>query len=512
MRELAGKKSEDLRLFKGTKVPQVLQVLADRYGSGFRELLYSSEGDLAPNVTILVNGTNVAAPSLIDTELKNDDELVVLPPLAGGFGMGSQGRVYVETYGCSASISDSEIIKGLLVQEGYILTDRLQDAHANVIVTCSVKDATAQRMRHRVKYLTSTGKPLVIAGCMPKTEKTALERLSPSASMIGPDTLSSVVLALRGAMAGRREVILAGSDQKPSMPRVRMNRCVEIVQISQGCLSACSFCQVKMAKGTLRSFSIGDICNQIMQAVNDGVKEVWLTSTDCGCYGFDRFCDLADLLMRVELLEGDFKVRVGMMSPVHMRRIHSRLAKAFLGSKLFKFIHLPVQSGSDSVLKSMRRCHTADEYVRWVDAMRSAIPHLTLSTDVIVGYPTETDEDFAATLDLLNRVKPDVVNISKFSSRPGTSAQALRPLPPSTVNERSAKMHQIAKSISLERNKAWIGWRGKVLVDEVIQGAMIGRNFAYKPVLISEPVSLGSMVDVEVHSVTSYTLRGRLLI
>ncbi len=425
--------------------------------------------------------------------------------------MKNSKNVYIEAYGCSANVSDSELIAGMLSNDGYNIVDDVDKSDLNIIVTCTVKDATASRMRHRIKSLTGVEKPLIVAGCMAKAEQEAVEKLSPSASLLGPNSLDQSLPMASLALQGGRSVSLADSNKvKLLLPRLRKNSLVGIVEIATGCLSSCSFCQTKVAKDHLISYPVNDIVRDVTASLNDGCKEIWLTSTDNGCYGLDIGTSLSYMVDQVCGISRDFKVRVGMMNPMYLvKNIHG-LIESYQNNKVFKFLHIPVQSGSSKILRDMKRGHNLKQFIDIVQNFRAQIPDMTFSTDIIVGYPSETDEDFDKTVNLLNKIQPDVVNISKYSSRPKTLAHELKQLDAGVVKERSSAIHRLTRKISLERNQRWLGWTGKIVVDEQVKNAVVGRNFAYKPIVLKEQFDVGDEVSVEIVDVTSHTLVGKI--
>lgn len=425
-------------------------------------------------------------------------------------------KVWIEAYGCSASMADSEMIAGLLKGAGYEMASSSKDSSLNLIVTCSVKDKTEHKMVHRIRQLSKTGKPLVVAGCLPKADRVKVESLSPSASLMGPHSIDSAADVVGSALAGSRLVMLSDSAQnKVNLPRMRLNPVVSIVEIASGCMSECTFCQTKLAKGWLHSYRVGDIVKQVRADVADGCKEVWLTSTDSGCYGRDMQSDLAELLMACCQVEGDFKIRIGMMNPQYVPEMMDRLVGAMQHDRMFRFLHMPVQSGSNTVLRRMKRGHTAKVFSETVSALREKMPDFTVSTDVIVGFPTETESDFQKTLDLLRKTEPDVVNISRYSARPGTEAARWkgRRVKTEVVKGRSERMHTLVRQIAKKRNSKWMGWKGDIIIDEM--GKVVqGRNYAYKPIVVDDPptdIKLGSKLRVEVQGYSSFALRARAM-
>jgi len=204
-------------------------------------------------------------------------------------------KIWVEAYGCSASYADSEIISGLIINGGHTLANSPEESDLNLIVTCSVKDATANKMIHRIKSLKS--KPMIVAGCLPKAEQKTVEKFSEKASLLGPNSLGKTLQVINSTLKGIRKIELADTDvSKVGLPKVRLNPTVGIVEIASGCMSECTFCQTKLSKGDLTSYRIGDIVRQVQHEVDEGCREIWLTSTDNGCYGFDIGTDLPEIV------------------------------------------------------------------------------------------------------------------------------------------------------------------------------------------------------------------------
>lgn len=429
----------------------------------------------------------------------------------------SKPKVWVEAYGCSASMADSEMISGLLKGAGYEIASKQSESALNLIVTCSVKDTTEHRMVSRIKAMSKSGKPLVVAGCLPKADREKVEALSSSASLLGPHSIDRAPAVVASALSGSRLVALEDSPaDKVNIPRVRINPAISIVEIASGCMSECTFCQTKLAKGWLRSYRIGDIARQVRDDVEAGCKEVWLTSTDNGCYGKDMDTDLVELLNACCSVEGDFKIRLGMMNPMYMPEMLDRIVATFQqNDKLFKFLHIPVESGSDKILRKMKRGHTARTFLETVRAFRNKIPEMTISTDVIVGFPSETEDDFKQTLELVEKAEPDVVNISRYGARPGTEAAKWKGMRvrSQVAKERSEALHSLAKRIAKKRNSRWKGWEGEIIVDEI--GKVVqGRNYAYKPVVLvpnPDQIPLGDKKRVKVYDFSSFSLKARII-
>ena len=409
-------------------------------------------------------------------------------------------RVYVKSFGCSANLADGEVIAGCLSEAGFELVEVPQDADILVYNTCAVKSPTENRVMDVLRKA-PRDKRLVVTGCLPLINFERLKNEVEFDGVTGPAPGAKIVEILCRVVAGEKVVFLGGVS-KPSLclPRIPVNPVVSVVPINYGCLGNCSYCCVHFARGRLRSYLVDEIVERVKQDLVSGAREVWLTSQDTACYGKDIGASLADLLRRICGIEGEFFVRVGMMNPNHVMGMLDELVETYKYGRVFKFLHLPVQSGDDTVLELMNRRYTVEDFKRIVQAFREEIPRLTLSTDVICGFPGESRDAFEQTKKLVREIQPDIVNVSKFFSRPRTPAEKMVSLPPKEVKMRSREVAELSRRISFERNRAWMNWEGTVLFDEKGKGeSWMGRNFAYKPVVVKGGESLvGTFVQVRV--------------
>jgi threonylcarbamoyladenosine tRNA methylthiotransferase CDKAL1 len=422
-------------------------------------------------------------------------------------------RVYVKSFGCSANLADGEVIAGCLSEAGFELVEDPEDAEFLVYNTCAVKSPTENRIMDILRKAPKDRR-LIVSGCLPVINFERLEREVEFDGVTGPAPGVTIVDVLGRVAAGERVVSLgAVSGSGLCLPRVLANPVVSIIPINYGCLGDCSYCCVHFARGRLRSNPVGEVVERVRRDLASGVKEVWLTSQDTACYGKDIGASLADLLESVCEVEGDFRVRVGMMNPDHVLGMLDELVEAYACGKVFKFLHLPVQSGDDKVLGLMNRRYAVDEFRKAVDSFREKIPRLTLSTDVICGFPGESREAFENTKSLIAEVKPDIVNVSKFFARPRTPAEKLVPLLPRELNRRSRELAELSRRVSFDKNRAWLGWEGAVLFDERGKGeSWVGRNFAYKPVVVkTRECLLGKFVQVKVVRVFSTYLEAEIV-
>jgi len=420
-------------------------------------------------------------------------------------------KIYVETYGCAANVADSEIALGLLREAGHEFVSDPRDADAIIIFTCVVKKPTSDRMLYRISKLAEYGKRLIVAGCIVPGEPEKVKRVAPGAVMLHPRAISKI----RESVELGKSLWDEQEEVKLCLPRVRKNPLIAIIPTSEGCSwGLCSFCIVARTRGSFRSYPIDLIEREVRGRLGEGVKEIWLTSQDMGSYGIESGKSrVAELVKRIAGVDGLFFLRVGMMNPLYIYPIIRDLADAYRMPKVFKFLHIPVQSGSNKVLRDMRRGYDVRIFRKIVEFMRSEIPGLTLSTDIIVGYPTEDEVDFEETVKLVGDVKPDMINISRFFPRPRTPAEKLKPLSPRIVKRRSKLLSEVAREIALRNNEKWIGWRGLALVDEVgKRGEAIARNASYRPIVIRGRGKelFGKFVEVEVEDARPYCLFAEL--
>jgi len=295
------------------------------------------------------------------------------------------------------------------------------------------------------------------------------------------------------------EALQDGPPDRTCLPRLRRNPVIHVAPISSGCLGNCSYCIVKRARGHLRSFPADEIIEDVRQAIDEGCREIWVTAEDTAAYRW-RGVGLPRLLEEINGLDGRFYVRVGMMTPNHAKGILEDLMDAYRLEKVFKFLHVPVQSGNDDVLRRMRRRYTVDDFLEIVTRFREAVPDLSLSTDIICGFPGETEDQFRDSLRLVEEVRPDVLNISRFWPRPGTEAAEMAgQLHGRETKRRSRMLTRLWRRLSLEQSLRWVGWKGDVLIDELgREGSLVGRNYAYKPIVLPAAARVGDFVKVEV--------------
>ena len=255
------------------------------------------------------------------------------------------------------------------------------------------------------------------------------------------------------------------------------------------------------------------IRQDVKEHLKAGCKEIWITSNDTGAYMVEQSGrqKITELLEQVLSIPIDFKLRLGMMNPSNSITILDELIEIYKHPKMFKFLHVPVQSGNNEILKLMNRKYTVENFINVVEAFRKEIPEITISTDVIVGFPSETEEQFNDSLNLIKKIKPDVLNLSRYAARDGTIAAKMKQLQTNKLKERSRKMTGIFRQVSYENNKKWLNWQGKILIDEKgKEDSWIGRNYCYKPVIVKGDFKLGDEINIKITETTTFDLRGEL--
>jgi len=422
-------------------------------------------------------------------------------------------NIYIETYGCSANQNNSEIMAGLLARAGFNIVNNPEIADVIIINTCIVKGLTLQRMLFRIKKLSKKFSRLIVAGCLPDVMADRIKELANTA-VIGSHNFKDITKAVKGIFEGKKiQIIDKNNEIKLCMPKISKSKVIGITQISEGCIGSCSYCAVKLAKGKLFSYPAEEILKNVRSDLDSGCKEIWLTSQNNAAYGLDSDEKLTELLEKILALKGKFFLRLGMMNPNNVLQILPGLIEIFKNKKIYKFLHLPLQSGSDSVLKAMKREYKVKDWLKIVNKFKKEIPELTISTDIICGFPTETAIDFEKTLELIMQVKPDILNISKFSAMPGTEAAKLKQLSTQEIKKRSRILSKLHNEIALGNNKKWLGWQGTCLVNgKGFQDTWLARNVFYKLIILkSEDNLLGKTLNIKIADAKSNYLLGKIV-
>ncbi|MHA1734148.1 MAG: radical SAM protein, partial [Promethearchaeota archaeon] len=268
-------------------------------------------------------------------------------------------------------------------------------------------------------------------------------------------------------------------------PKVSTHPNVEILTITEGCKGNCTYCCTKIARDYFYSFPFDEIQTQFKDALRGGKTIFWVTAQDCSNYSHDEM-DLVDLVSALTEEKGIFYLRIGMLNPRYFVENVKRMVRLLGEAKVFQFLHIPIQSGSNGVLEKMARQYTIEPVLKALGRLKSQIPQCTISTDVICGFPTESDDDFQKTIDVIKKIEPDVLNISQFSSRTGTEAKKFPQLLGKIKKERSRILSNIFHEIKEKKiREKWQTWDGEVIVERMVKpGEYLCRNFAYTPIFV----------------------------
>lgn len=414
-------------------------------------------------------------------------------------------RVFIEAYGCTQNQGEAAELRRQLSGAGHAIVPDPSSADVGVLVSCGVIQTTEDRMVRRWRALTERIPRVVVTGCLVPL-RTGL--------FVGPGRERTTFLPIREQ--ARLPEMLGMASPSPHSGQLPEggppSPIVEEVVIAQGCTSHCSYCYSRLARGRLTSVPRKEIVRRVRAAVDRGAVEIRLSSLDTSCWGGDLpgSTRLPELLGEVSSIPGDFQLRIGMMSPQSLRPIAIELWKALDDPRVYQFLHLPVQSGSDRVLDGMRRGYHARDFCSLVASARERLPDLMLATDVIVGFPTETEADFAETLALLDEVQPEIVNVTRFSARPLTPAARERPLSSPVVKRRSRELTQRRLHVARSRMEQWIGRTVSVrFLERGPGGTTLGRLTNYLPLVAEGRPPLGPPTEVRVDGARSTYLLGR---
>lgn len=416
-------------------------------------------------------------------------------------------NIYIETYGCTANKCDESIIKGLLLKHFFKIINHVEKADIIIILTCTVINTTEQRMLSRLRYFKNFKKKIIVTGCMASIQSKLIKSILPDSIILPPYYIHHIVDIINEGEKIKYKLI-----DKTKLSKY-FNEVTASILISEGCDFSCSYCITSLARGKLRSFPINEIKRDIDLALMQGCKEIQITSQDASSYGLNSKGNLGILLDNICKIKGEYRIRVGMMNPYTVQKNLYSIIDGFNDDKIFKFIHLPVQSGDDIILEKMNRRYNVTDFFNIINNFKKKFPRITISTDIIVGFPTETVEQFNKSINLIEKLRPDIVNITRFSARPNTKAKKFSGrIKTEDVKNRSRLLSKISKEISYNNNKLHIGEKYRVLTTKIGKNKTIfGRTDNYKPVILKEEIGLGKFIKVEITQSTQNYLVGIII-
>ena len=443
-------------------------------------------------------------------------------------------KVYIETYGCQMNFADSEVVGSILREAGYTLCTDLQEADFVLVNTCAIRDNAEQRVRHRVRELRALQNRchklrIGILGCMAERLQSRLMEEEENVSFVcGPDAYRRLPQLLAQVRQGQRaaEVELSTTETYADIEPVRLasNGISAYISIMRGCQNYCAYCVVPYTRGRERSRDPETIVREAQTLFDKGYREVTLLGQNVNSYSWktqDGACDFPELMRRVALINPALRVR---FATSHPKDLSDKLLEVMAAHpNICRCIHLPVQSGSDRMLKLMNRKYTVEWYLDRVDAIRRYLPDCSITTDVIAGFSTETLDDHRATLDLFRRVRYDYAYMFKYSLREGTYAwrHLADDIPDDEKTRRLNEIIALQGEIALENNRLEVGREYEVLVEGESHRSkerLFGRNsqnkvlvFDREPASGIPPAVPGTYRRVKVTSCTAATLLGELV-
>jgi len=458
-------------------------------------------------------------PKAKSKRLSKDSHQAELAQLSADSVIPGVASIYIKTWGCTHNSSDSEYMAGQLASYGYRLVDNPDEANLWLLNSCTVKNPAEDHFRNYIEKAAAKGKYVVLAGCVPQGAP-KLDYIQ-GFSVIGVQQIDRIVEVVEETLKGN-SVRLFSTKKKDgkkyggaslSLPKVRRNPLIEIISINTGCLNQCTYCKTKHARGELGSYSPEEIVDRVKQSFQEGVCEIWLTSEDTGAYGKDIGVSIVQLLWKIiEHVPENCMLRIGMTNPPYILEHLEEMAKILSHPRVYAFLHIPVQSGSDAVLGEMKREYFVEDFRRIVDYLREKVPGINIATDIICGFPTETEEDFEKSLVLVRDYKFSTLFINQFFPRPGTPAAKMKQIATAERKRRTKLMSELFQSYTSYDNK--VGQRFRALVTELSSDSdyYVGHNKFYEQVLVPKLDELmGNICEIEIMECGKYFMKGRLV-
>ncbi|XP_040823614.1 threonylcarbamoyladenosine tRNA methylthiotransferase [Ochotona curzoniae] len=426
-------------------------------------------------------------------------------------------KIWIRTWGCSHNNSDGEYMAGQLAAYGYHITENASDADLWLLNSCTVKNPAEDHFRNSIKKAQEENKKVVLAGCVPQAQPR--QDYLKGLSIIGVQQIDRVVEVVEETIKGHSVRLLGQKKEngrrlggaRLDLPKIRKNPLIEIISINTGCLNACTYCKTKHARGNLASYPIDELVDRAKQSFQEGVCEIWLTSEDTGAYGRDIGTDLPTLLWKlVEVIPEGAMLRLGMTNPPYILEHLQEMAKILNHPRVYAFLHIPVQSASDSVLMAMKREYCVADFKSVVDFLKEKVPGITIATDIICGFPGETDQDFQETVKLVEEYRFPSLFINQFYPRPGTPAAKMEQVPAHVKKQRTKDLSRVFHSYNPYDHK--IGERQQVLVTEESFDSKfyVAHNRFYEQVLVPKnPAFLGKMVEVDIYESGKHFMKGQ---
>lgn len=425
------------------------------------------------------------------------------------------GLVYIKTFGCQMNEHDSEKMLGILSSKGIREIDDPKKADIIIFNTCAIREKAEQKFFSslgKIKYLKKKNQKLkvIVSGCSAQIKGTSIFQKMPHVDyVIGPDNIDKLYEIIDGDISKKAYIEENPNIHKLELPALRKEKVKAWVNIIYGCNNFCSYCVVPYTRGRERSRSSEDILKEIKILAEQGYKEVTLLGQNVNSY-YDGKLDFPELLAKINEIEGISRIR---FVTSHPKDLSEKLVKTMRDyEKICEHIHLPLQAGSDKILKLMNRKYTFSEYQEKINLLRDYIPNISITTDIIVGFPQEEDEEFEKTLNALRTIEFDGIYAFKFSPRPKTAALKFSGHVPEVIkSQRLTKVLRLQDEITERKNKLYEQTTQEVLIEEINEETAIGRTRTNKIVKVRAKLNLGDIINVRITNSHRHSLDGEII-
>lgn len=421
-------------------------------------------------------------------------------------------QFFIKTFGCQMNKKDSDVIAAILTQSGYVQVFDEDTADVLIINTCSVREHAEQRALGFIaglKHWKHTRRVIAVVGCMAKRLAHDIATRFPFVDVVlGPDAYRQIVGFIEDALHGTRILDTELTDETYCGIYAAGSTVVDFVSIMRGCDNYCSYCVVPYVRGHARSRPFDDICQEVRNLVQHGVKDITLLGQNVNEYKYGSY-GFAGLLRSVAGIPGVFRLRFLTSHPKDLNNKIIHVVKEC--DELCEWFHIPAQSGCNRILQLMNRCYTREQYLEVVARIREAIPHATITTDLIAGFPGETEDEFSQTLDLMNTVRFDDAYLYQYSVREGTRASQYPSLPATVVKRRLQEMIMLHGNIMVEKAHEMRGKEYEILIEAPAKNnASRGKTRGNRDIVVREHLNPGSVVTVVITDVQGRTAIGTI--
>ena len=411
-------------------------------------------------------------------------------------------KIYFEIAENLLNQADCEQMAGLLQGANFEITQNEEESDV-VIINANFKYFTEKSLLTRLKEFKESYKIVIITGCITKSVSKKFKKYP----LVNTDQIDKIVEVVEEALNDNVIKEINSNEKKElGINHIRRNQFVEIIPISNGCLKDCPSCIIKPKKENYYSYPIEKIINRAQKAIDEDVKEIWLVSQDTGRYGFDINTDLTTLIEGIVRLNGKFKLGIGVMNLDSLLKIKEGLIECYKNKKVFKYLHLPILAGNNKILKCMGKKYTIEDYKNIVRLFKRSIVEINLETDIIIGYPGETEDEYWDTLNLIRETIPDSINISKYFSIISNNSEKVKKIPTKEIERRYKDLTDIFHNIAKMQNERWMGWEGPIIIsqngDELNQ--WIDRNESYKQVIVHGDYRPGQVIKIKVNKIDNF--------